>query len=164
MSMKMLLLFQIAGCEEEMNWTIPMKTALEGLTPEQAAWGSTAETHSIWQIVNHLIFWNQLYLHRFLGTPVPGYTQENEATFDHVPNETDWQDAAERVQTGLSAWRDALQHCDESDLHKHVIYKNDTESEDIWWSVIANLAAHNAYHIGQIIQIRKQYGIWNNRL
>jgi hypothetical protein len=30
-----------------------------------------------------------------------------------------------------------------------------------WASTIAHIGAHNAYHIGQIIYVRKEQGSWN---
>jgi len=30
-----------------------------------------------------------------------------------------------------------------------------------WYSTIAHIGAHNAYHIGQIIYVRKEQGCWD---
>jgi uncharacterized damage-inducible protein DinB len=166
MNMKKILLHQLANCHDEMIWTIPIKVAIEGLTPEQATWGSMKETHSIWENVNHLTFWNDRYLQRFLGKELKGPEIENEATFYPMvdPDQADWQQSVDAVIAGLAAWREALILCDEADLLKHARYNKETVSDDIWWQLIANLAVHNAYHIGQFIQVCKQYGIWTNKL
>jgi uncharacterized damage-inducible protein DinB len=165
-NMKKILLHQLASCHDEVIWTIPMKAAIADLTPEQAIWGSTNETHSIWEIVNHLTFWNDRYLQRFLGKELTGPEIANEATFYPLEDleQTDWQQSVDAVNAGLAAWREALIICDEADLLKHVQYNKETDSDDIWWQLIANLTVHNTHHIGQIIQIRKQFGIWTNKL
>jgi len=31
-----------------------------------------------------------------------------------------------------------------------------------WYSTIAHIGAHNAYHIGQIIYVRKEQGCWES--
>jgi hypothetical protein len=30
-----------------------------------------------------------------------------------------------------------------------------------WYSTIAHIGAHNAYHIGQIVYVRKEQGSWD---
>jgi hypothetical protein len=31
-----------------------------------------------------------------------------------------------------------------------------------WFEVLSQIALHNAYHIGQIVHLRKQHGIWDS--
>jgi len=34
------------------------------------------------------------------------------------------------------------------------------DHDESWWTSLAHLAIHNAYHIGQIVHIRKEHGLW----
>jgi hypothetical protein len=48
----------------------------------------------------------------------------------------------------MTDWEKAVQGADEAKLAK-------------WASTIAHIGAHNAYHIGQMIYVRKQQGSWD---
>lgn len=45
-------------------------------------------------------------------------------------------------------WESAIQSADEQKLQS-------------WYPIIARITTHNAYHIGQIIYVRKLQGVWN---
>ena len=55
---------------------------------------------------------------------------------------------ADEREANMSAWEKAVEGADEKKLEK-------------WASTIAHIGAHNAYHIGQMIYIRKLQGSWN---
>src|SRR3569832_1241376 len=66
-TLKSVLLEQLRTTHNQEDWFVPVKIAIEGLTPEQAAWKDPNENHSIAQLVNHLVFWNQQQLAKFNG-------------------------------------------------------------------------------------------------
>ena len=84
MSPKQLLLEQFRTCYNGTNWYwfVNLLTAIDSLTAEQAAWKDNSTNNSIWQIVNHLIFWNTRYLNRFKGIPVQEMKGDNDSTFE----------------------------------------------------------------------------------
>jgi hypothetical protein len=47
-----------------------------------------------------------------------------------------------------------------TDWEKAVEAADETKLKD-WYSTLAHLGTHNAYHIGQIIYVRKEQGSWN---
>jgi len=47
-----------------------------------------------------------------------------------------------------------------TDWEKSVEASDDAKLEK-WYSTIAHIGAHNAYHIGQIVIVRKEQGSWN---
>jgi hypothetical protein len=49
----------------------------------------------------------------------------------------------------MTAWEKAVEGADEKKLEE-------------WASTIAHIGAHNAYHVGQMIYIRKLQGSWNS--
>ncbi|MDM5154238.1 hypothetical protein QUF88_10430 [Bacillus sp. DX1.1] len=69
----------------------------------------------------------------------------------------DWHATIEQIDSIMEKWRIALQTCDEVKLD----LPSSADTEDTWTSVLLNFTIHNAYHIGQIISIRKQPGSWN---
>ncbi|MFE4895288.1 DinB family protein [Peribacillus butanolivorans] len=161
MNLKAVLLEQMGACYEQKNWIVPLNIAIDGLSAEQASW-KTGDSNSIWQIVNHLIFWNERYLNRFKGLPLSQEEVNNNATFDSTnSNETneEWKSVVLQLLRVMSDWADAIKDCDEEKFHS-AAYK---ESDAPWSSVIANINIHNAYHIGQIVEIRKAQGVWESK-
>ena len=117
MNLKAVLLEQMVACHDQKNWFVPLKIALDGVSAEQAAWKS-GDSNSIWQIVNHLIYWNERYLNRFKGNPLPPEVN-NDATFDITdPNGTDeeWEAVVSRLFKVMSDWVDAVKEYDEEKL------------------------------------------------
>ena len=58
----------------------------------------------------------------------------------------------------FAEWKRALETIDEAKLSEMV-----SDEYDSPWSLpIANMNIHNAYHVGQIVLIRKLQGSWNS--
>jgi hypothetical protein len=72
--------------------------------------------------------------------------ESNDVTFQITdPN---WGTTLDRMNSILTDWSQALNDCDEAALNK-------------WVGDITQLTIHNAYHIGQIVHIRKQQEAWD---
>jgi uncharacterized damage-inducible protein DinB len=156
MNQKTILLSQMAANHNEPNWFVPIDRALEGLTLKQAS-EKSGVSNSVWEIVNHLIFWNERYLERFKGNTSVRKIESNDETFENE-NNRDWETAKNRIFTVLNDWAAALREADESifEVSAH------EDRHDPWYSVLANINIHNAYHIGQIVEIRKSQGNWDS--
>ena len=146
-TLKSILLEQLRGTHDTPEWFVPVKVAIEGLTPEQAAWKDETDNHSIAQLVNHLIFWNQQYLAKFNGQKPAAFTGENRETFAGLDRAA-WDSSVKQLDEVLTAWEKAIEAANETKL---------TE----WAANIARINTHNAYHTGQIIYIRKMKGNWD---
>jgi uncharacterized damage-inducible protein DinB len=160
MNTKQILLEQMQASHNQQSWFVTMNTAIAGINAEQAAWKTAVDNNSIWRIVNHLIFWNRVYLNRFLGTPNPNLKGDNESSFEgQRTSGTDeqWQAVAKDMYAVMSDWEKALTEASEAKLAEP--FSND--SPDPWGSFIALVNIHNAYHIGQIVTLRKQQGSWD---
>jgi uncharacterized damage-inducible protein DinB len=147
-TLKSVLVEQLRGTHNHEEWFVPLKIAIEGLTPEQASWKDETENHSIAQLVNHLIFWNQQYLAKFKGDKPAAFDGNNKETFAGL-DKTTWEASVKQVDEVLTAWEKAIEEADDAKLAK-------------WSSTIARISTHNAYHTGQIIYIRKMKGNWDS--
>lgn len=147
-TLKSILLAQLKSTHTQEEWFVPFNVAVQGLTAEQANWKDQTENHSIAQLVNHLIFWNQQYLAKFKGEKPTPFNGDNKETFA-VLDKTAWEASVKRMDEVLRAWEKAIGEADDAKLAK-------------WASTIANISTHNAYHTGQIIYIRKMKGNWDN--
>lgn len=146
-TLKSILLEQLKTTHNVKDWFVPVNIALEGLTPEQAVWKDSSGNHSIVQLANHLIFWNQQQLAKFKGLPEPKYSGNNDETFSNL-DKNGWDATVKKLDSVLTAWEKAIETTDDKKL-------------SAWYSAIAHIGTHNAYHTGQIIYIRKLQGSWN---
>jgi uncharacterized damage-inducible protein DinB len=155
MTIKSILIDQITACYNDKSWFIPLEEILVDLTAEQAACENESK-QTIWSIVNHLIFWNEKWLERFNSGQFEINSKiNNDETFYINPvdiNELEWKGTLFRVEKVFNSWRMALEECNDSKLTTEIPgYYNAP-----WWGVVSNLCIHNAYHIGQIMLLKKQ--------
>ncbi|HEV2118078.1 MAG TPA: DinB family protein [Terriglobales bacterium] len=146
-TLKGILLEQLRSTHNKAEWFVPANTAVAGLTAEQASWTDGKGNHSVGQLVNHLIFWDRRNLEKFEGKPVEKYNGNNDETFTSF-NSKQWSAAVKQLDEVMSEWENAVASADEGKLQS-------------WYSIIAHIGTHNAYHIGQIIYVRKEQGSWN---
>ncbi|MEO8665737.1 MAG: DinB family protein [Ignavibacteria bacterium] len=158
MTTKKLFIDQFNACYDEENWFVPLTKAIEDLTPEQAGWSDGSSNHSILQLVHHLIFWNERYLLRFKKLPLPDVKKGDEdPTFEM--DIKDWESTLKKLNEVFSQLRDAFKEADEEKLQS-----SPYDTGESWYSIIANMNIHNAYHIGQIVYTRKLQGSWGKKI
>ena len=146
-TLKSILLEQLRTVHNQEDWFVPANVAVEGLTAEQATWTDGKGNHSIGQLTNHLIFWNRQSLAKFKGETAEKFSGNNDETFNSFDSKQ-WAAAVQQLYQVLTDWEKAVDSADESKLKD-------------WYSTIAHIGTHNAYHIGQIIYVRKEQGSWN---
>lgn len=141
------LLEQLRTTHNEADWFVPAKTAVEGLTAEQAKWSPGKGNHSVGQLAYHLWFWDARALADFKGEKQPAFTGNNDETFDNF-TAAQWEDLVKKLDQVMADWEAAVKTADEQKLAEKA-------------SLVAHVGAHNAYHIGQIIYVRKLEGAWD---
>lgn len=146
-TLKSVLLEQLKTTHNQEDWFVPVKIAIAGLTPEQAAWKDETDNHSIAQLVNHLIFWNQQQLAKFKGEKPAAFSGDNKETFAGL-DKAAWEASVKQLDEVLTALEKTVEEADEAQLAK-------------WAGTIGRISTHNAYHTGQIIYIRKMKGNWD---
>lgn len=145
-TLKSILLEQLRSTHNQKEWFVPANVAVAGLTAEQASWRDGKGNHSIGQLTYHLVFWNQQVLAKFKGETPAKFDGNNEQTFDKFDAKT-WAATVQQLDEVMSAWEKAVEDADEEKLKAAA-------------SEIAHIGAHNAYHIGQIVYIRRLQGSW----
>jgi len=147
-TMKSVLLEQLKMTHNVQDWFVPAIQSVAGLTPEQANWKDGKGNHSIAQLVNHLTFWDKQQLAKFKGETPPAFSGNNDETFAGVADKAAWEAAVRQLDAVMTDWEKAIEAADDQKLQS-------------WHSTIAHISAHNAYHTGQILYIRKQQGSWD---
>ena len=148
-TLKSILLEQLKTTHTVKDWFVPINIAIEGLTAEQANWTDGKGNHSIGQLTAHLIFWNERLLKQFRGQPLPDYGGNNDETFTSF-DKNSWDTTVKKIDEVLTQLENEFEKADETKLAK-------------WYSTIAHVGTHNAYHTGQIIYIRKLLGSWDDK-
>jgi uncharacterized damage-inducible protein DinB len=146
-TLKGILLEQLRSTHNHAEWFVPANTAVEGLTAEQARWSDGKGNHSVGQLTYHLVFWNREMLAKFKGEKDKVFSGNNDETFNNF-NAAQWADLVKQLDQVMTDWEKAVEQADDATIAKQA-------------SLIAHIGAHNAYHIGQIIYVRKQQGVWD---
>jgi len=138
-------------------WYAPWGKALDDLTPQQAAWSpatasasasaggaaSQPKRHSVWQIVNHMIFWREHALRSLIGDkPSPQEVERRNFELPPAkPTAEAWESTRRRFAEAQQQVRDAI--ADPKNSLDRLQY----------------LIPHDSYHIGQIMYVRAMLGL-----
>lgn len=146
-TLKGVLLEQLRTTHNEKDWFVPANVAVEGITAEQAKWTDGSGNHSIGQLTNHLVFWNKQELAKFKGETPEKFSGNNDETFNNFDSKQ-WAATVKELDEVLTAWEKAVEAADDKKIAASA-------------SLIAHVGEHNAYHIGQIVYVRKLQGSWD---
>ncbi|RDU37915.1 DltD domain-containing protein [Neobacillus piezotolerans] len=148
---------QLLANSNDPSWYSPFLQSVEQLTEEQAFWKPDEGSFSIAEIVQHLLYWNQTWQIRYQSGNVKAVPplSSNEESFIIPDNQTFFNLKNQLVDV-LLQWQDLVTA---EKLESNV---EGFSVKAQWWGIIANLTTHNAYHIGQIMYIRKLQKSWPN--
>lgn len=141
------LLEQLKTVHNQEDWFVPISVAVDGLTPEQVNWTDGKGNHSVGQLTYHILFWNRRSLAKLKGENPGKFSGNNDDTFNNFDSKQ-WTATVQELDQVMTEFEKAVQSADEETLKKNA-------------SMIAHVGAHTAYHLGQIIYVRKQQGSWN---
>jgi uncharacterized damage-inducible protein DinB len=141
------LLEQLHTTHDDEDWFVPAKIAVAGLTAEQANWSPGKGNHSVGQLAYHLWFWDARSLERFNGVKSAAFSGNNDETFDNF-NPAQWDDLQKKLDQVMADWEKAVETADDAKLAANA-------------SLVAHVGAHNAYHLCQILYVRKLQGVWD---
>jgi hypothetical protein len=146
-TLRSLLLHELHTTHNQADWFVPISVAVDGLTAEQASWQPPSGGHSAGQLTYHLLFWNRRTLLEFKGEPVDKFSGNNDETFEKF-NDKQWASTVKQLDQVMTDLEKLVETADEKKLAE-------------WAPSIANICTHNAYHVGQIVYVRKLQGSWN---
>ena len=147
-TLRSILLEQLRTTHNSKDWFVPINVAVEGLTAEQASWKDPSGNHSVGQLTYHLLFWNERELAKFKGEPEKKFSGDNDETFNNFDSKK-WNDTVKQLDQVMTELEEFVETTDDKTLQ--------TRASDI-----AHIGTHNAYHVGQIIFVRKLQGSWNS--
>ncbi|MBC7771271.1 MAG: DinB family protein [Pyrinomonadaceae bacterium] len=123
-------------------WYAAWPKAIQGLTPQQAAWTPAPGRKSIWEILSHMSFWREQSLRVIAGDP-PSKEETAKRNFQ-APTEVTpaaWQAARDRF----------------AELQKQIRVVIVDPAGDV--SRLQYMIPHDSYHMGQIMYLRALQGL-----
>lgn len=130
-----------------------LRELLDGVTAEQAAARPIPDAHSIWELVNHIIAWEQIAKRRLEGDPVAEVS--NEMNFPVVTgiSEKAWQATLHALADSNQALRDSIKAMGQiGDAKLEEIVPGTAYSNYV---LLHGVIQHNLYHAGQIALLKK---------
>jgi len=126
---------------------------LAGVTAEQAAAKPIPDAHSIWELVNHIIAWEQIVRRRLEGevlTEIP-----NEMNFPPITDTSEeaWQATLRALEASNRSLRDSVKQIDDAKLEEIV-----PGTEYTNYFMLHGTIQHDLYHAGQIALLKKLAG------
>jgi uncharacterized damage-inducible protein DinB len=137
------------------SWYAPLKDGMEGITAEQARWKPPGEdVKSVWENVNHLIYYKERLVAKLDGHEWTQHLSgdENFQLTEQSGEDEEWRKVVERAVTVHLRLRKKL-----SEMTVEELDQQSLEAE------LLDIFLHDAYHTGQIIQVRKMQGSWPSR-
>lgn len=127
---------------------------------EAVEWSSVHEkpagaTHSVWELLHHLIYWQEYCLCLLEGgkpTP-PEHASESWIIPPAPRDEATWNAAVARFLQGLER---ALRESTTGRLDEPIAAK----PQESRMEVVTSLIGHNSYHLGQVVLLRQMQGSW----
>jgi len=136
---------------------------VEDLSAELAGSRVSGFPHSIWQILRHLNYWMDYELHRIDGqrVPYPASAAESWPAESTPADETEWHAEVLRFRKQVQALAglansgaEVLARPVEITTPSHAQMSNSIEA--VLWQTVA----HNSYHVGQIVLLRRALNAW----
>jgi uncharacterized damage-inducible protein DinB len=123
---------------------------LKGVTADIAAAKPVPGAHSIWEIVNHVLAWQEMAIATIDGAPYS--TLKDDADFPPVVNQSagDWASVVAELQSSFATL------CAKLDESSDERLKENIPGADYPWGVLLRgIAEHDLYHAGQIGLLKK---------
>ena len=146
-TLREVLLAELKSTHGAEEWFVPANIAVKGLTAEQASWTDGKGNHSVGQLAYHLVFWNRRNLQALKGEKGEKFGGNNDETFDKFDSKK-WNETVQQLDEVMNELEKWVETADEAKLKESA-------------QVFTHISTHNAYHIGQIIYVRKEQGSWD---
>lgn len=129
-----------------------VRDVVDGLDWQLAGERGGGGAHSVFQLVQHLVFWQDFALAWIDGSKptTPEHAADSWPGGEAPASEAEWLELVRRFHAGLDAFE---QRTAELDLLEERGPKTVLE-------IVQLIAAHNSYHAGQIATLRRVLGAW----
>ncbi|WP_432711079.1 DinB family protein [Pedobacter sp.] len=154
---KIILLQELSNLIRNGNAHASLEDAVAGITNDQAVLTTERLPYNIWQLVEHLRIaqWDIL---EFCVNPLhksPEWPSGYWVPAAERPDEDQWSNSLWQIKADRESFLQVL-HAQDAELFQPI--KHGTGQNLLREALL--IADHNAYHIGQIIVLRRLLGLW----
>lgn len=143
------------------GWFTPVSVSIRTINAKQAAMTPAQKFNSVWQIVNHLRFWQDFVRLRLQGIAVDRAALGAEDGWPAIPqpiSEQAWESACEQMLRANEELADLVRSLSDQDLAQPY-----AEGRALRSQLIHGVIGHNCYHACEIISVRHMLGFWLER-
>ena len=126
------------------------KEALHGVDHTNAARNVTRIANSIWQLTAHITYWRTRVVNRITGSDNPPPFAD--FLLPDVLNDHSWRQTLHDFESAYHLLRNAIHYFKEENLDK----PSPKEGQS-YYQVIMGCLQHDAYHLGQIVLLKKSF-------
>ena len=142
-----------------------LRSALRGISVDEAVWRPAKGRHNIWEITVHAAFWKYTVTRRLTGNRKHDFPEKGRNWFPRDGSRLAKKDAAKLWKSDLALLANthrelcrAIAGIKESDLDRTLRGGTQTSRRNI-----VGIAMHDVYHAGQIQLLRKLYSCKNEK-
>lgn len=155
-----LLVHEMEITFDKEDWYPPLGVVLKGVTAAQASWRPEGEAaNTIWENVNHLLFYKERLLKQLSDQPFERETADNDSTFTVTAapdDEEAWQATVQKLEAVHKETEQLLRALPEEGFDRHC------PNRPIGM-MVTSILLHDVFHTGQIVLLRKLQGSWPAR-
>ena len=131
---------------------VAVKDAVAGLDWKLSGVQPEGVSHSIFQLLNHMIYWNQWVVKWLAGEKpsVPKHAQGGWPGKTAPQSAAEWREAVRRFDQGLRTMTSAAAEAD-------LLAKRGTKTP---LEMLQTITSHNSYHLGQVVVLRQRLCAW----
>jgi uncharacterized damage-inducible protein DinB len=127
-----------------------LRELLADVTAAQAASKPIANAHSIWELVNHIIAWEQIVRRRLEGESLDDIPDEMNFPPASDHGEEAWQATRRALESSNQSLRESIRRIDDAKLDEMVAGKEHSN-----YFMLHGAIQHDLYHGGQIAILKK---------
>ena len=134
---------------------VEVGAALDGMDWRLAGQRPAGAPHSVFQIVAHMVYWQDVFIQRLTGAhaPTPARAADGWPGGAEPATEGEWLAAVGRFDAGLATVQSLVSVATLDEPLPNWNHRTRGEA-------IAGTASHNSYHLGQIVLLRRMLGAW----
>ncbi len=124
------------------------KETLHGVDAAMAAASISVQSNSIWQLASHIIYWRTTVTNRLTGSDNPPPFKD--FLLPAELNEANWKQTLHDFEAAYHALRNAIHKIRDENLDKPTLKPKQT-----YYDLIMGCLQHDAYHLGQMMLLKK---------
>lgn len=131
---------------------VEAQSAFAGLRWKHAGTERDGAPHTVFQLLNHMIYWQEWVVKWLDGQdrPIPRHASGSWPGRAQPASAEEWKRAVARFRKGLGELNRRSRRTDVFSKH----------GKKTRLEMLHTLASHNSYHVGQVVLLRQMLGAW----